>query len=86
VGRLDSIAEEATPETPLETYDRLLRALDHLVELAQRTGDDDAVREWAGLAMLDAIDLGDQLGMLDLAEADRRREAIRAAIDDLERS
>jgi hypothetical protein len=85
VGHLDSTAEETAPERPLETYDRLLRALDHLVELAQRTGDG-AVREWAGLAMLDAIDLGDQLGMLDLAEADRRREAIRAAIDDLERS
>jgi len=44
------------------------------------------VREWAGLAALDAIELGELLGTLDDVEAARRREEIRAALDDLERS
>jgi hypothetical protein len=81
---LDPTADEITPERPLETYDRLLRALDHLVALAQRAGDDE-LREWAALAALDAIDLGDRLGMLADLEAERRREAVRAVADDLDR-
>jgi hypothetical protein len=48
--------------------------------------DDPEVREWTALAALDAIDLGELLGMLHDVEAVRRRGEIRAAIDDLERS
>jgi hypothetical protein len=70
--------------SPLATFDRLLRALDHLRELATRAGADD-LREWAALAGLDAIELGELLGLLHEVEAGRRREAIRAATDDLER-
>lgn len=71
--------------TPLAIFDRLLRAQGRLQDLARRAGDD-AVREWAALAALDAIDLGEQLGLLHADEAERRREAIRAAVEDLERS
>jgi hypothetical protein len=60
------------------------RALQRLAEETERAGDD-ALREWAALALLDAIDLGDQLGWLDLAEAERLRETIRAATEDLDR-
>lgn len=45
------------PESPLETYNRLLQALDQLGREAQRV-DDAGVREWMALATLDAIDLG----------------------------
>jgi hypothetical protein len=68
--------------TPLAIFDRLLRAQGRLQDLARRAGDD-AVREWAAL---DAVDLGEQLGLLHDDEAERRREAIRAAVEDLERS
>ena len=36
------------------------------------------------LTALDAIDLGELLGVLDVVEAERRREEIRAAIDERE--
>jgi hypothetical protein len=79
-----SDSEGTTREAPLVIWDRLMRALQRLAEETERTGDD-ALREWAALALLDAIDLGDQLGWLDLAEAERLRETIRAATEDLDR-
>ena len=69
----------------LETFDRLLGAITYAVELAKLAETDD-VREWVGLAALDAIDLGAQLGMLASDEAEWRRAEIRRAIDDLDRS
>jgi hypothetical protein len=50
---LDSV--EAVPDRLTESYDRLLLALEQLLVEAQRVGDA-RVREWASLAMLDAID------------------------------
>jgi len=35
-------------------------------------------------ALLDVIDLGNQLGWLDAGEAERRREAVRATVEDLD--
>ncbi len=52
---------------------------DRVLDLAHRA-DDDELLEWAGLAALDATDLGEQLGMLFDVEAERRRAVIRAAI------
>jgi len=46
---------------------------------------DAGVREWASLAMLDAIDLGEELGMLWDDEAERRRAAVREAFGDVDR-
>jgi hypothetical protein len=60
------------PDRPLESYDRLLVALKQLLEEAQRVGDV-GVREWASLAMLDAIDLAEELGIMRGGEATRRR-------------
>jgi hypothetical protein len=37
---------------------------------------DDAIREWAELAQLDAIDLGEQLGLLSDVETAGRRAAV----------
>ena len=70
------------PDSPLETYDRLLLALDQLLEEAQRVADA-GVAEWAALATLDAIDLGEDLGMLWDVEAERRRAAVREAFGDV---
>jgi hypothetical protein len=70
-------------ERPLETYDRLLKALRRVGEAAAHT-DDDALREWTALAHLDALDLGEQLGLLVTTDAEQRREAVRAAVDDLD--
>jgi hypothetical protein len=63
----------------------MLRTLQRLADDIRRADDDD-LREQVGLALLDAIDLGDQLGWLDIDEAERRREAARATIEDLDRS
>jgi len=68
----------------VEPYDRLLLALEQLLEEAQRVGDT-GVREWAALATLDAIELGEELGMLWDDEADRRRAAVRKAFGDVDR-
>jgi hypothetical protein len=80
----DDDAEEIRRESPRVSYDRLLRALDRVAGLVARMADDE-VREWVGLALLDAIDLGDQTGLLPADEAEQRREAVRASIADLDR-
>lgn len=67
----------------LETYDRLLAALDQAAEEAGRAGAD-GIREWVALAALDAVYLGAELGMLHDDEAERRREAIRDQVVDLD--
>jgi hypothetical protein len=78
--RLDSIRALAlrsnlVPEpSPGETYDKLLVVLDQLAREALRLGDD-AIIEWTGVARLDAIDLGEQLGLLSDVEATERRVA-----------
>jgi hypothetical protein len=58
---LDSV--DAVPQSPLETYDRLLQALELPLGEVQRVADA-SVQEWAALATLDAIDLGEELGMM----------------------
>jgi hypothetical protein len=63
-------------DRPLESYDRMLLAPEQLLEEAQRVGDA-GVREWAALATMDAIDLGEELGMLWDDEAERRPSAVR---------
>ena len=63
---------------PQETYGKLLVVLDQLARVAVRT-DDPELRDWVALAQLDAIDLGQQLGLLFDQEAERRREAVRTA-------
>jgi hypothetical protein len=40
---------------------------------------DAGVREWASLAMLDAIDFAEELGILRGGEVERRRAAVREA-------
>jgi hypothetical protein len=72
------------PQNLLHTFERLLAALDRVLELTQRAGDDELLLEWSGLAGLDATDLGDQLGMLFDVDAERRRQVIRAAIERLD--
>jgi hypothetical protein len=72
------------PNSPLETYGRLLQALEQLLDEVQRLGDS-GVREWASLAMLDAIDHGEELGMLWDDEAERRRAAVREGFGDVDR-
>ena len=71
------------PDSPLETYNRLLQALDQLLEEVRRVADP-GVNEWASLAMLDAIDLGEEQGMLWDEEAERRRAAVRVAFGDVD--
>jgi hypothetical protein len=58
--------------SPSETYGKLLWVLDQLAREAARLGDD-AISEWTELAQLDAIDLGEQLGLLSDVEAAGRR-------------
>ncbi len=77
-------ADSSRAPNALEAYDPLLAGLTRAVHLAKRAGADE-VREWVGLAALDAIDLGELLGMLHDVDAPRRNE-IRSVIDDLERS
>ena len=71
--------------TPGETYRKLLVVLNQLAREAVRL-DDDAIREWTELAQLDAIDLGEQLGLLSDVEAAGRRAgvAVRAVSADLD--
>ena len=76
---------EAVPDSPLETYDRLLLALQHLLEEVQQVADNASVREWASLATLDAIDLGEGLRMLWDEEAEQRCAAVREAFEDVDR-
>jgi hypothetical protein len=75
---------EKPPQSPLETYNRLLQALDQLSQEVQRVVDA-GVREWTALATLDAIDLGEEQGMLWVDEAEGRRAAVRAAFGDVDR-
>jgi hypothetical protein len=49
----------------------MLRTLQQIADDIRRAGDDD-LRERVGLALLDAIHLGDQMGWLDIDEADQR--------------
>lgn len=80
-----SDGEDARPPNVIETFDRLLNTAAHAIEQARRGGAcADEVREAAGLTALDVIDLGELLGLLHDVEAERRREEIRAAIDDLQ--
>jgi hypothetical protein len=74
---------EAVPGSPLESHDRLLLALEQLLREAQRVGDA-GVREWASLAMLDAIDFAEELGMMWNDEAERRRVVVREAFGDVD--
>jgi hypothetical protein len=67
--------------SPGETYGKLLVVLDQLADEAVRLRDE-AVREWTELAQLDAIDLGEQLGLLSDVEAAGRRAAVRAGDQD----
>jgi hypothetical protein len=46
----------------------------------------EGIQEWTALAALDAVELGEQLGMLHDTEAERRRAVIQARLDDLGRS
>jgi hypothetical protein len=59
---------EAVPDHLTESYDRLLLALEQLLEEAQRVGDP-GVREPASVAMLDAIDFAEQSGLMRAYEA-----------------
>jgi hypothetical protein len=72
------------PDRFQESYNRLLLALEQLLSEAQRVGDP-GVREWASLAMLDAIDFAEDLGMMWDDEAERRRAAVRDVFGDLDR-
>jgi hypothetical protein len=72
------------PDSPLETYDRLLQALDQLLGEVQRLADV-GVQEWAALAALDAINPGRGAGDAVGDEADRRRAAVREAFGDVDR-
>jgi hypothetical protein len=66
-------------------FERLLLALDRLAEAAEGTGDE-SVREWSALAQLDAIDLGEELGMLFDTEAAERREVVRSRVADIDQA
>ncbi len=77
---VDSV--EAVPDRLMESYDRLLLALEQLLQEAQRAGDP-GVREWASRAMLDAIEFAEERGMMWDDEAGRRRVAVREAFGDL---
>jgi hypothetical protein len=75
------------PPNVVETFDRLVNTVTHAIDVARRAGAcANEAREATALAALDVIDLGELLGMLDIAAAERRRAEIRTAIDDLERS
>jgi hypothetical protein len=79
---VDSV--EAVPDRLQESYNRLLLALEQVLEEARRMGDA-GVQEWASLAMLDAIDFAEELGMMWDDEAERRRAAVRQAFGDVDR-
>ena len=65
--------------TPGDTFGKLLVVLDHLASEAARLGDN-AVCERTELALLHAIELGEQLGLLSDIEAAERREEAWAAL------
>ncbi len=67
----------------LETYERLLATLVLIAVEAQRLGED-GLREWTALASLDAVDFAEEVGMLHDDEAERRRQVIRARVEDLD--
>lgn len=72
-------SHDPVPEpAPAETYGKLLFVLDQLAREAVRLGDH-AIREWTGLAQLDTIDVGEQLGLLSDVEAAGRRATVRSA-------
>ena len=54
------VGSGAMPDSSLQTHNRLLQALDQLLEEVQRVADR-GINEWASLAMLDAIDCGRQV-------------------------
>ncbi len=68
-----------------ETFDRLLATRELIAMDAAREGAE-GIQEWTALAALDAVALGEQLGMLHDVEAERRRAVIQARLDDLGRS
>jgi hypothetical protein len=68
----------------MESYDRLLLAQEQLLVESRRVIHP-GVREWASLAMLDAIDFAEELGMMWDDEAERRRAAVRDAFGDVDR-
>jgi hypothetical protein len=72
------------PDRPLESYDRLLLALDQLQHEARRA-DGAGRRERASLAMLDAIDFAEVLGMLWGDGAGRWRAVVKEAFGDVDR-
>jgi hypothetical protein len=67
----------------LETYNRLLETLEVIGIEAERSRDV-GIREWAALAGMDAVDFAEELGMLHDDEAERRRQVIRARVEDLD--
>ena len=73
-----------SPDRVTDSYDCPLRALEQLLREAQRVGDA-GVRGWASLAMLDAIDFAEEVGMVWDDEAERRRAAVREAFGDVNR-
>jgi hypothetical protein len=72
------------PDRPQESYDRLILALDHLQHEARRA-DGAGRRERASLAMLDAIDFAEELGMMWNDQAERRRAVVKEAFGDVDR-
>ncbi len=75
---------EAVPDRLTESYHRLHLALERLQRGAQWVGDA-GVREWASMAMLDAIDFAEALGMMWIDEAERRRAAVREGFGEVDR-
>jgi hypothetical protein len=66
-------------------YERLVGALERLLEEGQRRGDA-VVREWAALGLLDALDLGLATGMTVSDDAEQRRDEVRAIVEEIDRS
>ena len=74
---------EALPDRPMDSSDRLLLAVEQLLDEAQQVGDA-GFRGWASPAMLDAIDFAEELGMMRGDEAERRRAAVMLAFGDVD--
>ena len=68
----------------LGMYERLVGALEQLLVEGKRLNDQ-AVREWAALGLLDALDLGLALGTSVSEETEQRRDAIRAIVEEIDR-
>lgn len=77
-------AQAAERRPVLETYERLLATLEVIAVEAERVGDA-GIREWIALASLDAIEFAEEVGMLHDDEAGRRRQVIRARVQDVGR-